>query len=92
MDHCDSQVYKDIVCGLKTTLNECGLLDQLIFGSRSGLKLTVIYKVNNKARTDVYSPVRIVLTGDLNQVPELWLPVILGLEKKETNLIPQLNH
>lgn len=47
------------------------------------LKLTVIYKVNNKARTDVYSPVRIVLTGDLNQVPELWLPVILGLEKKE---------
>lgn len=47
------------------------------------LKLTVIYKVNNKASTDVYSPVRIVLTGDLNQVPELWLPVILGLEKKE---------
>lgn len=47
------------------------------------LKLTVIYKVNNKARTDVYSPVLIVLTGDLNQVPELWLPVILGLEKKE---------
>lgn len=47
------------------------------------LKLTVIYKVNNKACTDVYSPVRIVLTGDLNQVPELWLPVILGLEKKE---------
>lgn len=50
------------------------------------LKLTVIYKVNNKARTDVYSPVRIVLTGDLNQVPELWLPVILGLEKKENKL------
>lgn len=49
------------------------------------LKLTVIYKVNNKASTDVYSPVRIVLTGDLNQVPELWLPVILGLEKKKTN-------
>lgn len=47
------------------------------------LKLTVIYKVNNKASTDVYSPVLIVLTGDLNQVPELWLPVILGLEKKE---------
>lgn len=92
MDHCDSQVYKHIVCGLKTTLNECGLLDLLIFGSRSGLKLTVIYKVNNKARTDVYSPVRIVLTGDLNQVPELWLPVNLGLEKKKTNLIPQLNN
>lgn len=56
------------------------------------LKLTVIYKVNNKARTDVYSPVRIVVTEDLNQVPELWLDVILGLEKKKTNLIPQLNN
>lgn len=50
------------------------------------LKLTVIYKVNNKARTDVYSPVRIDVTEDLNQVPELWLPVILGLEKKENKL------
>lgn len=56
------------------------------------LKLTVIYKVNNKASTDVYSPVRIVVTEDLNQVPELWLLLILGLEKKKTNLIPQLNN
>lgn len=60
--------------------------------SRSGLKLTVIDKVNNKASTNVYSPVLIVVTEDLNQVPELRLPVVLGLEKKETNLILQLNN
>lgn len=63
-------------------------MDQLIFvphWDRLGFELlTSHYKVNNKAITDIHSPVLIGVTKDLNKVPRLWFPVILGLEKKRT--------